>query len=111
MAEIVPDGRGFILEVDRRSPNGRKECVLAIPTSLAKASISGSESRGPEEKSDYQEAINEVESAQVAKRWVRAMMKYGVEARGRSSLVNSRFRCRIQHSMQHSMCSPRSAVA
>jgi hypothetical protein len=107
MAEVIPDGRGFILEVDRRSPNGRRECVLAIPTSLVKTSISGHESRGPEGKSDYQEAIDEVESAQVAKRWMRAMMMYGVEARGRSSLVNARFGCRIQYSM----CSPRSAGA
>ena len=66
--EIVQDGRGFILEVDRRSPNGRKECVLAIPTSLAKTLISGREPKEPDDRSDYQEAIDEVESAQVAKR-------------------------------------------
>jgi hypothetical protein len=60
MAEVVPDGRGFVLEVDRRSPNGRKECFLAIPTSLAKTSISGSESRGSGGKSDDQEAIDEI---------------------------------------------------
>ena len=40
------------------------------------------ESKRPEEKSDYQEAIDDVERAQVAKRWTRAMVKYGVEARG-----------------------------
>jgi hypothetical protein len=81
--------------------------AFSIPTSLAKTSISGSESRGPEDRSDYQEAIDEAKSAQVAKRWTRTMMKYGVEARGPSSLVNSRFGCRIQYSM----CSPRSAGA
>jgi hypothetical protein len=42
--------------------------AFSIPMSLAKTSISGSESKGSEGKSDYQEAIDEVESAQVAKR-------------------------------------------
>lgn len=46
------------------------------------ASVPGHESRQLEEKSDYGEEINEVERAQVAKRWTRVMAKYGVEARG-----------------------------
>ena len=44
--------------------------------------VSGDESKQPEEKSDYQEATDDVERGQVAKRWTRAMRKYGVEARG-----------------------------
>lgn len=48
-----------------------------------------------EEKLDYQEAVDDVESAQVAKRWTRAMRKYGVEARGLAelSLVRLGFEC------------------
>jgi len=46
------------------------------------ASTPGDETRMPEENPDYQEAIDDVERAQVAKRWTRAMMKYGIEARG-----------------------------
>ena len=37
------------------------------------------ESKQPEE---IQETIDEVERAQVAKRWTHVMMRYGVEARG-----------------------------
>ena len=44
--------------------------------------VSSHESKQPEEKSDYQDATDDVERAQVAKRWTRVMRKYGVEARG-----------------------------
>ncbi|KAF9787822.1 NCS cytosine-purine permease [Thelephora terrestris] len=40
------------------------------------------ESKRPEDVSDSPEAIDEVERAQVSKRWTRAMMRLGVEARG-----------------------------
>lgn len=46
------------------------------------ASVPSHELRRPEEKSDYQEGIHTVERAQVAKRWTRTLVKYGVEARG-----------------------------
>jgi len=44
--------------------------------------VSDHESKQPEEKSDYQEPTDDIERAQVAKQWTRAMRKYGVEARG-----------------------------
>lgn len=46
------------------------------------ASTPSHESKRAEDTSDSQEMIDDVERAQVAKRWTRAMMKYGVEARG-----------------------------
>ena len=46
------------------------------------ASTPSHEPKRAEDPSDSQEMIDDVERAQIAKRWTRAMMKYGVEARG-----------------------------
>ena len=44
------------------------------------ASTLNHEPKQPED--GYQEAIDQVERAQIAKGWTRVMMRYGVEARG-----------------------------
>jgi len=49
----------------------------------------------PEEKSDYQEGTDDVERTQVAKRWTRAMIKYGVEARGRPNILLDQFQAQV----------------
>ena len=46
------------------------------------ASTLSDESKRPGDGSDFHLAIDEVERAQVAKRWTRAMTRFGVEARG-----------------------------
>ena len=56
----------------------------------------------PEDKTDYQVTVDDVERGQVARRWTHAMGKYGVEARGRLSCLRQlRFRYsigRLRHS-------------
>ena len=63
---------------DRKIPN--KNPPSALPSPMA--STPSDESRQLEEKSDYEVAVDDVERAQVTKRWAQAMRKYGVEERG-----------------------------
>lgn len=66
---------------DRKIPTPRSSLLsLHRAIFLSMASTLSHESKQPE--GTYQDAIDEVERAQVAKGWTRAMMRYGVEARG-----------------------------
>ena len=51
------------------------------------ASINSDESKLP--KDTHQDMIDDVERGQVGKRWTRAMMRYGVEARGQHRSLRS----------------------
>ena len=60
------------------------------------ASTPSDESKRLEDVPDSQEAIDEVERAQVAKRWTRAMMRFGVEARGQRKQESSVWQFKIR---------------